>query len=382
MTPRVLVVVTNFAPHVGGLERHVEEVFARIAAKGAEVTVVALDNSAPRRESHRGMTVVRMRRLLDIRDVFALPHPADWRRFLRSLDDSSFTHVSVHTRFFITSLMGVVLGRGRGWRTLHTEHGAGFVVDTSPVIRFASRMVDLTIGRAGLRRADQVLAVSQPVVDFVRELADRPSEIIDNGIETSFFTPTAARPIPTELAEWVGDRHRVVFLGRLLTGKGWSVLLDALAALDDTAAARLAVLIVGDGPDAPAIAERIRRNGLADRVRTLGSRPPSEVRDLLNGAVYVNPSYLPEGFQNTVVEAASMNCWIISTPVPSAAAVIRDGHNGRIVAVRDAHGLAKALSEVAAGIPSLDQHAEIAARFDWDRIADRYYDQLTADLPD
>lgn len=381
MTPRVLVVVTNFAPHVGGLERHVEEIFARIAAKGAEVTVVALDNSAPRRESYRGMTVVRMRRLLDIRDVFALPHPADWRRFLRSLDRTSFTHVSVHTRFFITSLMGVVLGRRRGWRTLHTEHGAGFVVDTSPVIRFASRMVDLTIGRAGLRRADQVLAVSQPVVDFVRELADRPSEIIDNGIETSFFTPAAARPIPSDLAEWVGDRHRVVFLGRLLTGKGWSVLLDALAGMDEALATQLAVIIVGDGPDAPVIADRIRREGLADRVRTLGARPPAEVRDLLNGAVYVNPSYLPEGFQNTVVEAASMNCWIISTPVPSAIAVLQDGHNGRMVAGRDTRGLTEALTEVAKGTPPINQHNAIAARFDWDHIAENYYEQLTRVFP-
>ena len=55
----------------------------------------------------------------------------------------------------------------------------------------------------------------------------------------------------------------------------------------------------------------------------------------------------------------------------------RDGDNGRIVAPRDVAALTGALTEVAKGTPPVDQHEAIAARFDWDHIADNYHRHLT-----
>ncbi|HEX2704478.1 MAG TPA: glycosyltransferase, partial [Candidatus Lustribacter sp.] len=176
----VLFVVTNYPPHHGGVQVHVQALAREIVALGASATVVCLGRNPGRRDED-GVRVVTLQRHLGFAEVLALPGPREWRRRMPDLAREA-THISTHTRFFPMSWLGLRAGRRAGRPVVHTEHGAGFVRTGAPVVDLLARLVDLTMGRAVLRGATRVLAVSDAVADFVRHLAGRESVVVGNGV--------------------------------------------------------------------------------------------------------------------------------------------------------------------------------------------------------
>jgi glycosyltransferase involved in cell wall biosynthesis len=87
-------------------------------------------------------------------------------------------------------------------------------------------------------------------------------------------------------------------------------------------------MLVGDGPDRPALERQIAAAGLGDRVRLLGNRPHAELPELLAAAdVMVLPSS-SEGLANVWVEALACGTPIVISDVGGAREVLTDGGAG------------------------------------------------------
>lgn len=354
----ILFSVNNYPPHVGGVQRHVAALAAALARRGWRATVVTLAE-APGEEVSQGIRIVRLRRHLPVADVLGFPAPGVVRRVVARLDEPVDV-VSTHTRFFPMTWAGIALGRALGAPVVHTEHGSGFVSGGSAVVRLASRTVDRTLGRRALRRADRVLGVSDGVADFVDRLADVRAEVLPNAIDLAAWPrPVVPAPGPA----------RLVFLGRLVDGKGWGDFLEAGSAL--TAEGRDVELhMIGDGEQRDAVARRARELGVAGVLRVHGALPPERIVPLLAGGVLVNPTVLSEGFQTSLIEAAVVGATTVSYPV-AGIGMLQDA--GAPIVETDpvpralADGLRRVLDTPLAPMP-----AAAAETWGWDARAEEY----------
>lgn len=310
---RIAFVINNYLPRVGGLETHVSALAAELAKAGHAVLVINVGDN-PGTRNDQGVEVTTLGEWLQIGGLLGFPALGAKRRVRKLLESHKVDVVSIHTRFFPMSYVGLRAARSLQLPVLHTEHGSDYVSSDSWAIRIGSRCVDNTLGRMVLRGSNQVLGVSEEVARFVKKLAGVDADVFYNAIEP-----------PKNSGEAVPDRpNRFVFVGRIVQGKGWDAYLDLIARLRD-GGAEIQGEILGDGPEMPKLREQWRRLKLHSVVEVRGQVGPAEVRRALSGATLVNPTVLSEGFQTTILEAIAERGRVLTYPVPGAARLLQDG---------------------------------------------------------
>jgi len=145
-------------------------------------------------------------------------------------------------------------------------------------------------------------------------------------------------------------------------------------ALEDTLAAlarvpRVALLVLGDGPERAALERRAAQLDVSDRVRFLGAGTRDDVIVLFRA---VDAALLTSAWENlphTLLEALAAGTPVIATAVGGIPEVVRDGENGLLVPPRDVAAAASAIDRLvrdevlraslaAAAAPSVEELAE------------------------
>jgi glycosyltransferase involved in cell wall biosynthesis len=144
------------------------------------------------------------------------------------------------------------------------------------------------------------------------------------------------------------DPHRLLYVGRLVDGKGLELLFESIAALKK-ARPRLALRVVGGGDRAylAVLEALVRRLGLEATVTFAGvvANGPLLWDEYLQAGVFVLPS-LSEGFPRVVYEAMATATPMVVTDVGSVARVVRAGVDGVIVPPGDEARLRAAIAEL------------------------------------
>lgn len=370
MSQHIAFVVNNYPPRVGGVEKHVGALATHLVALGHRVTVFTLSDE-PGVSTEGGIRVHRLPRRFPVAGVISFPPLGTTRRLTAALREHGVTVVSTHTRFFPMTWVGVRAARRSGIPVLHTEHGSDHVRSASPLVGSASRLVDRTLGRRALRRSSQILAVSKDAAAFVERLSGRESRLFMNAIDLAEWSvPAERRDAPPT---------RLVFVGRLVPGKGWEAFLSTCAALQDTLRERKAdAHVLGGGPDLDRCRDEVKALGIADLVRVHGAVDSDLVREMLTGAVLVNTSVLAEGFGITVLEAVAVGAQVVSYPVPAAAALLDDGAPVRVVDPASVDDLARAAAE-ALEHPAPPLPEDALAAWSW-QTRSREYAEIVDDV--
>ena len=213
---RIAFIVNSYPPRLGGLESHIYHLSVSLAQLGHDVYVLTISDK-PGHRQEEGVDIRTDRRHFPVADIISFPALGATRAIARFLREHHIDVVSVHTRFFPMSFVGVRSAHQAGIPVIHTEHGSGFVASSSPIIAPASRAVDVTMGRYVLRHADRVLGVSEQAAAFASRLGGVHADVFYNAI-----TP------PQPHAEPIEDRYRhLVFVGRMVPGKGWDTFIEA-----------------------------------------------------------------------------------------------------------------------------------------------------------
>ena len=221
------------------------------------------------------------------------------------------------------------------------------------------------------RHAAGLLAVSAALRDEMVALglpADR-IRVHQTGVDLDRFRPVDRAAAKAALGV---SGPLLVCAGGLIPRKGQSFALEALAALPNAI-----LLVVGGGPDGPALARLARRLGVADRVRFLGSRPHEELPGLLAAAdVAVQPSSA-EGLANVWVEALACGTPVVTCDVGGARDAIDRPEAGRLVP-RDPAAIAAAVRDLLAAPPPPEKVRAAASKFSWQRNSDELFEHLSA----
>jgi len=214
---------------------------------------------------------------------------------------------------------------------------------------------------AGLKRKT-LLAVEQTInraaariivpSDYIREILTRWQRVRPNKVEKIpyGFVPEKYAPPPPDQVQRLRQEFRME--GRFVLGnfsrlheeKGQRFLIEAVAALR-ARHPRLALLIVGEGPERPALEHLIRDEGLGETICLLGWRQDAMTLMAAIDAV-VQPT-LQEAFSQVMVEALWMGKPLVITDVSGAPDIIADGRNGLLVPKGDAAALAAAIDRLA-----------------------------------
>ncbi|WP_416356300.1 glycosyltransferase family 4 protein [Aureimonas phyllosphaerae] len=184
-----------------------------------------------------------------------------------------------------------------------------------------------------------------------------------HGLDLSRFPPPPETRSPRDGGSAV-DPIRIVTVGRMVAKKGFSDLLDALAALPNELHWRL--VHIGSGELKDALKTQAARLGLDDRIEWKGSQPQDAVVSALRASdLFVLPCREGDGgdrdgLPNVLMEAASQKLAIVSTDFASVPEFVTDGRNGRLVPPADPDALSKVVADLI-GDPGMRQALGAAA---------------------
>jgi glycosyltransferase involved in cell wall biosynthesis len=217
--------------------------------------------------------------------------------------------------------------------------------------------------RRALGEADRTIAVSDVDAErFRREFGLERVSVVENGVDTQFFQPAAARPDPA----------RLLFLGSL----DWRPNLDGVQLLLDevfpqvrAALPHATLAVVGRNPS-DALRRRVAES---PGVELFGSVP--DVRPFLAGCgMLVVPLRIGGGSRLKILEALAAGVPVVSTRVGAEGLHLEAGRD--LTVVESIADLAPALVEAVRDHPRLAAEAErgrdqVLFRYDWDRLADQ-----------
>jgi glycosyltransferase involved in cell wall biosynthesis len=353
--------------HDGGAERMMLNLLIGIAERGYNIDLVLAKAEGPHLAE-----VPKTIRMVDLNSSRVLTSLPGLVRYMREAKPHAMVAVMNHANIVallarrISGARTRILVSERNTLSVSAEHARTWRAQVMP------RLVKMFYPHA-----DGIVAVSKGVADDLANVTGIPRskiEVAYNPVVTATLQEkmTAALEHP-----WFKPNEPPVVLGvgRLMPQKDFSTLIEAFAHLRQTNQARL--LILGEGPERPALEKLVRQLGLEQDVSLPGfvSNPYAF---MARASLFVLSSRW-EGLPGVLIEALSCGAQVVSTDCPSGAReVLADGKYGQLVPVGDPVQMAHAIENVLMG-KCPHPPSESWYPFRMETVVDQYLDLLLGD---
>lgn len=299
---RVLHVVRQFSPGIGGLENFVANLVREQSHAGHAVTVLTLDRIFT--EPDRPLPAQDM---FGASRVLRIPYLGSHRYpiapgFLKHLGDAAIVHVH-GIDFFFDAL---ALTRRLHRKPLVVSTHGGFF-HTRHAHRLKQRYFR-TVTKASLGAYAAVLASSVNDRDIFQPIAQRPVELIENGVDITKFGDSASLEF----------RKQMIAIGRFASHKRYDRLLDFLRAVR-AQDPEWRLTVVGAEWDLRAydVHRLAEQRGQGDAVRVIAGASDACIRAQIEDASVIVSASDYEGFGIAVVEGMSAGLWPVLNDIPA-----------------------------------------------------------------
>jgi len=359
---RVLIYATKFYPFKGGLEKFVLELSKKFISNGVTVDVVTFNlNNWKSIDSVGGINVCRYDCWKVLPDVYSLPKfNKTNRKINKILKSVKHDFVITNTRFFFSSYMGAKFAKKNKINHIHIEHGNVLPKISNPFVWIANRIYEYTLGKFIFKNSNWTVGISKKCSEFAKKMGAKNVSTIHNSINTREFNGLPANN------EGV---FTIVYVGRLIEGKGIHDLIKAVAGL------KVRLSVVGDGPYKKKLVKLAKKEKVECHFH--GERPSSSVMLYLKQAdLFVNPSY-SEGLPTSVLEAGAMKLPVIATDVGGTSEIIKNGVNGILIKPKNKLMLREAILMFMKNRKIGKEYGErlrwhIIKNFDWKNNSDKF----------
>ena len=345
MTPplKLALVTRRYPPLIGGAERVLSYLAEALAEEGADVTVLtsqaAGTEGLPRQEvvpietaQGRGRLTVHRLATSPLRFV------GTWL-YMRNLGQWLATHpvdLAYVSMLKHDAYVAVGAGQRKGFPVVLRPEGAGATGDLAWQRwgRFGR-----SIGRR-CRQADGFVAISREISRELEAAGYDPARIhsLPNGVPVP-ESPWQRRP------SW-RSAPRAIFVGRLAPEKGLRTLVASWPLVRETyPLARL--ILIGEGPERPALEQQARSIGLTVGPGGAVELPGSVAdvnRELRSADLFVLPS-TEEGMSIALLEAMALGMPLVASSIPGNRRLVSDFKHGRLAPAEDHQALARVINE-------------------------------------
>ena len=293
-------VIVQILPRLeqGGVERGTIEMAEAIQARGWKAVVI----------SNGGKLTAQLKRIGAI--SYEVPvhskNPLKWmsiRREIRRILQQEGADI-VHVRSRVPAWVGLPEAKKLGVPTVSTIHS-----------KFIPSNLFKHVYNRKILQADRVIAISHYVRDnllkyYHNDISDDKITVIHRGVDLSLFDSASVnqRRIIAEAGR-IGmpeDGKIVMLAGRPTSWKGYDVLIDAVASLEDKS---VSLVLVGAGSGDIKFVEKLRaraiKTGLGGRLR-IAEASIDMPAALMLADVVAMPSIHPEPFGRIALEAQAM----------------------------------------------------------------------------
>ena len=395
----IALLTDTYYPIVGGGERHAHQLAADLRSRGWDVRIYSrqMDPRHPGEELHDGIPVTRIGpsgsgRVRKRRFAQAL-----FRRLAaRSPRPALLLVCGMRTLGIPATAWGAREGIPVALRAEACGEFSGAYLwrHRGGVERLALQTLlhfPLARRRYSLRRADRFLALAGLLREEFEAGGVDPARIVTlpNGIDLDRFRPLGNGEDRREARQRHGlppDAFLLVYSGKLIKGKGLSLLLEAVAR---ARIPELHLLLLGSGEGMvldceKTLRERASRADLAGRVTFSGYQERVE-QWLPLGDLFVFPSE-SEAFGLAPLEAAACGLPLLSSHAGALGEILRDGDTARLLAAENPAAWAAALEELHHSPEERCQlaeraHAMVHSRYSRPAVTRRYEELFASLLP-
>ncbi|MDR5674211.1 glycosyltransferase family 4 protein [Halalkaliarchaeum sp. AArc-GB] len=238
----------------------------------------------------------------------------------------------IHTHSTEAGIIGRTAAQLAGApNVVHTIHGVPFTEDRNDILNWFVKQCE----RVAAPWTDEMISIADVISEeYLSNNIGRAEQYrtIKYGIELNEFHDAS----PTD--DLPGSGVRILMVSRLVEGKGFDVLLDAVERLD---ANDLSVLIAGDGPLRDYLMTEIRSRGLDQTVFLLGYR--EDIPEVMSGCdLLVLPSFR-EGTPLVIIEAMATGLPVLATNIAGIPEIVDQEETGILIEPGDVDRLADEL---------------------------------------
>jgi glycosyltransferase involved in cell wall biosynthesis len=352
----------------GGAQRDIILLCNALAAKGINVTVLALHQDGPLRsllDPGIRVTAIPGRQLR-----YAIP---GLRRVIRQIDPAVVVSSEAGLNLCTLIAMRTMPRRYRPKLVLREVGSPSIALHRDP---YRSNRIAYRILRRFYRGADRIITLTEGARRDLVENFSVPEAMI-SVMGTNAVIPPA---MDARLRQWDGETGRerdlIVCVGRLSPEKDHRTLLRAMTLLPADRRYRLA--IVGEGAERAGLEAQARDYGLAEQIIFAGQVADPFVW-MMRGHLAICSS-IYEGLCNAIIEALACGTPVVSTDCPyGPREILRGGRYGTLTPIGDAAAMATAIAEAMQRIPDRPALIERGLHYTAAAAADAFL-EIIADL--
>ena len=375
MTTKLCIVTHTFLPHVGGIEKVVNEQSKRLLHKNYSPTVVTNRIGTPKTYRVDGVPVECYESLntgFRLGIPYSIPTIPSFPVFVKAVAASKIVHAHGHP--YLTSLIAGKLAKQYGRPLVLTQHNT--YIEYNSIFDQVETANDLSVGKQNLNFADQIIAISQATRDYVLRLGAKPSKVkvVYNGVDLARFRPIKGKREAMRRKLGISqDAIVVLTVRRLVYKNGVDTLLDC-AKIAAKRNSKIVFLAVGKGPDLESVRAQVAQLGLETNFKLAGFVSDEELPFYYNLAdLFVLPSKSGEGLPLVALEAMGCGLPVIATDVGGIKEILLSDY-GKLVPPNKPDLLANAVLEFSS-VDFSSRKSELRARveekFSWDSNVER-----------
>lgn len=398
---RICFLTQYFPPEMGAPQRRIGELAHRFRQRGHDVTVLTAMPNYPTGRVFDGYSgLFQMERTNDLRVLRSWIHPsqsaslgprlANYFSFVGSSATLGALTLGRQDYLFVESpplflgLSGLALRSATGARIIFNvsdlwpESAANLGVVSREGLAYRAA---LRLEAACYRTAWLVTGQSKTTVESIQSRFPRvPTYHLSNGCDTTLFGASRYSPALRKRFDPNGDRFVSVYAGLHGLAQGLEQILHAAERVRDTSHR---FVLIGDGPEKPALQAAARSRGL-DNVVFEAPMSPDQVPAALASAdaiLVTLKHHIPGAVPSKIYEAMASERPLILVDEGEAAEIVRSGDAGVVVSPGQVGELVAALEQVRLSTDASSRMTRRARqlacdRFDRAAIANRFIDRL------
>lgn len=342
---KVLQVNKLYSPHIGGVEKVVQDIAEGLKDK-VDMKVLVCSNKG--KAAVDRINGVEVNRAGSFGIYFSMPLSFSFFTRLRELSsDRDILHFHMpfplgDAAYFLSGFKGKVVV---WW---HSD-----IVRQKVLMKFYKPLMNKF-----LERADRIIVATEGHINGSSYLAPYREKcvIIPFGLDVSSFEDKTNRKNGSSILK-AGQTKKILFIGRLIYYKGVDVLLQAFSKVHGAQ-----LYIAGDGPLKEQLKAQAIDLGIAENVHFLGHQSDEDIKALLNDCdMFVLPSVAnSEAFGLVQIEAMACSKPVINTSLPTGVPYVSiHGQTGLTVPPGDAESLAAAMQRL---IDNDDERVQMGLR--------------------